>query len=428
MYHVTLGKVSSSIRQDATNVVKKSCSEIQVEFLDGKRVMLMLRDYLDGVAPPIPSLNLEMESGSGVKVNGVLDRYDKQCDIESWVFSMRGDAIAEIFDIGNIRLFARNIRGFLGGATDVNKGMTATLKSEPEKFFYYNNGITLLCDSAEKITSKGRDILRVGNPQIINGQQTTRTLASANKKDATKASVLVKVIQVPREINTGSDGFESLVSRIVAGTNWQNAIKQSDLMSNDRKQIDLERELRNIGYLYVRKRQSKSEARRSAGCKYLRVIKKDELAKSVAGCDLDPVDSRSGKENLYDEAMYPSVFPNSDPNYYWLVQNFVWSHLAPHVRAKKNAEAFRYLFEYWDEDLKAPLRSAIKTVFAACRRYFIANRGSGPKALDPSTFYRNKRGRHKEFSKHWQSKEGKSKKKFDRAMGRVELAIKSYRI
>ena len=48
------------------------------------------------------------------------------------------------------------------------------------------------------------------------------------------------------------------VSKIVAATNWQNAIKASDLMSNDRRQIDLERNLRKLDYQYLRKRQSKS--------------------------------------------------------------------------------------------------------------------------------------------------------------------------
>jgi len=73
----------------------------------------------------------------------------------------------------------------LGTKTAPNKGMAATLHEEPDHFFYYNNGITILCDRAERLTSKGNDFLRVSNPQIINGQQTSRVL-SAHLKEASK--------------------------------------------------------------------------------------------------------------------------------------------------------------------------------------------------------------------------------------------------
>lgn len=187
------------------------------------------------------TLDLEMESGANVKVNGILQRYDHNESIESWVFSMRGDAVAGLFKTGGIRLFARNIRGYLGVKTPVNDGMIATLRSEPHRFFYYNNGVTIICDHAEKRSHKGTDILQISNPQVINGQQTTRTLA-ANPDEAAKATVLVKVIQIPRSPIEPTIGFESLISSIVQGTNWQNAIKASDLMANDRIQIGIERE------------------------------------------------------------------------------------------------------------------------------------------------------------------------------------------
>ena len=48
-------------------------------------------------------------------------------------------------DFGN-RLFAKNIR-FYKGNTEVNEGMKKVLLQEPEKFYYYNNGIKLLCQS-----------------------------------------------------------------------------------------------------------------------------------------------------------------------------------------------------------------------------------------------------------------------------------------
>jgi hypothetical protein len=118
--------------------------------------------------------------------------------------------------------------------------METTLRKEPQYFWYYNNGVTIVCDEASRESSRGRDILRVTNPQVINGQQTTRALAN-NVGKRVDASVLVRVIRVPRSSQSSSgNDFETLVSRIVASTNWQNAIRPSDLMSNDRRQIEIE--------------------------------------------------------------------------------------------------------------------------------------------------------------------------------------------
>lgn len=135
LYYITLGTCSQSLRAESYSVVRKGHNNAQIAILDASRVMTLLRDYLDGVAPPIPVLDLEMEAGSGVSVAGIMQRYERGNEIESWVFPMRGDAVASLFEIGNVRLFARNIRGFLGSDTEVNRGMEATLEKEPEKFF-----------------------------------------------------------------------------------------------------------------------------------------------------------------------------------------------------------------------------------------------------------------------------------------------------
>ena len=74
--------------------------------------------------------------------------------------------------------------------------MKETLDIEPEFFWYYNNGVTVVCDSAEQVSRGGNKVLRLTNPQIINGQQTTRTLHECASKSS-KSTVLVRVISVP---------------------------------------------------------------------------------------------------------------------------------------------------------------------------------------------------------------------------------------
>ncbi len=444
LYYVTTGKCSRGLQNEAHKVLQRLDRRAQFALLDGQQVMHLLRDYLDGVAPPIPMLELEMEKGQGVLLNGIMQRYEEGSDIESWVFSMRGESVASLYEIGGVRLFARNIRGFLGSDTAVNQSMASTLEEEPSRFFYYNNGITILCDQAESRKSKGKEFLQVSNPQIINGQQTTRMLYSMSS-EARKASVLVKVIKVPRDLK--DDGFDTLVSSIVAGTNWQNAIRPSDLMANDRTQIELDRELRKVGYIYLRKRQNKSEGKAAAGAKHLFAIKKEELARAVAACDLGPVVVRSGKEKLFEEAKYAFVFPNSDPDYYlprywlmksvsycsrgkpergyakWLVLHFVWSELAPMLKSKTKLRAFVRGAEKRDQDLVNPLRKAVDRAYVAALKYFRTNRGRGEAAQDVSTFFRARPSMPEEFRKFWDSPKNKGKSQFTQARKQVEQAL-----
>jgi hypothetical protein len=46
-------------------------------------------------------------------------------------------------------LYARNLRGFKG-STDINEGIVKTARFAPENFWYFNNGITIICDKLSK--------------------------------------------------------------------------------------------------------------------------------------------------------------------------------------------------------------------------------------------------------------------------------------
>lgn len=458
MYYVTLGRCSASLREEANRIAGRGKINTSVEIIDGRQILRLLEDYLNGVAPPVPSLDLEMECGNGVEVMGILQRHDAATDIESWVFPMAGSAIADVVERAGRRLFARNIRGFLG-TTSVNKEIETTLQSQPEYFWYYNNGITIVCDNAEEVRGHGRKVLRVRNPQIINGQQTARTLHRHGGKSS-KASALVRVIRVPRDVDSDSDEFDTLVSRIVTATNWQNKIVASDLQANDRKQIALERELRKLGYWYIRKRQTKGEAKRLASSQRYIMLRKEELAQAVAGCDLDPAVPRTQKDALFEERIYSKVFAATDPNYYltryrllrevnyhakgskdranakWLVLHVVWQRLGASVRARAAAEQFRNAGSYARPIVM--LSKAITEAFEAVKRFYKANKstvvranreGSGAvqdswhrkESIDVPTFFK-RRGLVPQFESFWKS--SRAKEKFDSAMGRFEAALR----
>jgi hypothetical protein len=102
---------------------------------------------------------------------------------------MSGTEVGNLFRDNDVRLFARNIRGYLGN-TEINRVMKNTIEKEPEYFWYYNNGITIVCDEAKQIKKGKSNVIKVTNAQIINGQQTTRTLFLTGKNNA---EVLIKL-------------------------------------------------------------------------------------------------------------------------------------------------------------------------------------------------------------------------------------------
>lgn len=438
LYFVTTGRVTKSLRHEAAHASKGSEIAADLQIIDGKSILLILTDYLDGVAPPVSSIELPVESGNGVQVRGILYRHDATHNIESYILPVSARSMADVYAKAGIRLFARNVRGFLGGSTEVNRNMKETLANEPAFFWYYNNGITIICDEVESVMTKGRQILRITRPQVINGQQTTRTIHDATR-GGTRASVVVRIIRVNRDEESGPSQFENLVSRIVAATNWQNAIKASDLMANDRRQIELERNLRQIGYRYVRKRMSKGEAKAMLGIGRGPMIRRDELAQAVAACDLDPSIIREGKERLFEESLYPQIFPNSDPLHYlprywlvphvtcrasgkpergyakWLVTHFLWKHISRAIQGKASNRAFCENCRTADGFIG--LGDAAESVFKAARIFFYRKRGKGEEAEDVSNFFKI-RGRHREFESFWKSAHNTQRSRFRRAWKR----------
>lgn len=158
-------------------------------------------------------------------------------------------------------LLERNVRRFLGlQGNRVNQGIEHTLKTEAERgnFYFYNNGITLLCSKFTYNALQGENYqVQVDGLQVINGGQTCKTiqstLAALAGMDAgmEKAFVLVRLYQLPSEST-------ELVRSIIYATNSQNPVDLRDLRSNDPKQKSLETAIRDLGFTYHRHRSEAS--------------------------------------------------------------------------------------------------------------------------------------------------------------------------
>ncbi len=144
------------------------------------------------------------------------------------------------------RLFNLNIRQWLGKNT-VNKGMIETLETAPDKFFYYNNGITAICE--DYYWDKEKQILECTKFQVVNGAQTLTTIAKEPETiDLTNVKVLIKIVKADKY--TSGDKESSLAFNIVKNNNSQTVIKSIDFRSNDAIQIAIENKVKDYKLKY----------------------------------------------------------------------------------------------------------------------------------------------------------------------------------
>lgn len=164
--------------------------------------------------------------------------------------------IYELMEQYGDRLLEKNIRRYLGKNT-VNDGIVRTLLSDGKRqnFFFFNNGITMICEKFSYNGLQEKDwIVKINRLQIINGGQTCRTIYQTLKEhpeiDFSQVYILVRLYEV-------SDG-EDVIQDITYATNSQNPVDFRDLKSNDERQILLEEGARGLGYVYKRKRDNVS--------------------------------------------------------------------------------------------------------------------------------------------------------------------------
>ena len=116
---------------------------------------------------------------------------------------------------GSLRrsLFNDNVRDYLGDNKTVNSEIENTITESPEMFLLCNNGITIVCTDFEQIRDK---LVKIENPQIVNGCQTSNSLFNQrNSLNTERVKLLVRLI------STESPGISN---KIVRGTNKQNQV------------------------------------------------------------------------------------------------------------------------------------------------------------------------------------------------------------
>jgi len=274
-------------------------------------VMELFTDKMRDFTPPLGSYHLPYKDA-----DKTLIRTSQQ---KSWVLTVPIEEIRNMVNKFKDDLFRKNVRNFLG-SNRCNKGMQLTLREVPANFWYYNNGITMLCDEATlNVENK---YIRLVNPQIINGCQTVRSIEKFHGE--LEGDLLVRVVE---------SKDHNFISAITLYQNTSNPVKKRDLKSNDPEQVRLKREFKLHGWYYEIKRgeEYNKMATKYPAMKqqYSYVVSNEEVAKALAATRLGPaIAVARGSEEFFDE-FYSRLFTSdlstasalAPALIYWLVKN-----------------------------------------------------------------------------------------------------------
>ena len=259
-------------------------------------------ESLDDLPPELVVFNLGdedvMELG---KLNGEYDTI---------LITQKGSKIKQIYNRKGFKesLFNYNVRFWLGKKNPVNSGMISTIEEEPQNFFYYNNGVTAVCDD---FSLKNNNELHCTNLQIINGAQTIATIAKQPDTNLSDVKVLIRIVKGEKGKRTKDP--EGLNEKIVKNNNSQTVIMLADFRSNDQIQKSMEFKSKDIEYtvnspfkkvFYKRKRRGELPTA-------TKVISKQDLGKAYYSFFYNPYDLNASIRRLWDtdsRGLYYLVF------------------------------------------------------------------------------------------------------------------------
>lgn len=151
--------------------------------------------------------------------------------------------VAEWFKKHNVRLFAQNLRQFLGRGADVNNSLIDTLVNDPGRFWYFNNGITVLCEKVAKSphggTSKKNGHFEFRGVSVVNGAQTVGCIGQAAQDHPDK----VADARVAARFISLEDCPPDFAGEVTRATNTQNRVERRDFVALDANQDRLATEL-----------------------------------------------------------------------------------------------------------------------------------------------------------------------------------------
>lgn len=186
------------------------------------------------------------------KIAAEIELYDfghTQTPYKAFYGRIAAKRLAELWAEHQDHLVERNIRRFKG-STAVNAGLSETIQQESEHFFYFNNGVTFLCDAIRQLhpfdPNRHLGRFHVEGLSIINGAQTVGAIARepAAHYDTHPAEVMAIFVC----LEATPEGFGDKVTQF---RNRQNVVELEDFAALDERQTLWQQTLQVAGIVYL---------------------------------------------------------------------------------------------------------------------------------------------------------------------------------
>ena len=220
---------------------------------------------------------------------------------KSYLGVISANKLAAIYQEHGGRLLEGNVRSYLTLRSPVNRDIRGTILRDPKYFFIYNNGIAVTAQEL-RINKEG-ELIQATNFQIINGGQTTASLARVaftEKADLSQIQVAVKLTEIDNDLESSQRA--ELIRNISRYSNNQNKVSGADFSSNHPFHVTMEQcamrllappapghlhgsywfyERNRGGYLQAQMFMTDAEQRKfEAKFNKKRVVKKEEFARA----------------------------------------------------------------------------------------------------------------------------------------------------
>lgn len=241
-----------------------------------------------------------LDSESILLVDGMHFKYVASFG-EALVATIPASELVRLYKTYEDRLFERNVRLFLGAKKgSINAGIAETLRSQDKlNFWAYNNGLTIVCSEF----TEAKDVVRIKDFCIVNGCQSTRSLADNESSVDSTITVLVRILAVGN----------GLVDEVIRFTNSQNPIRAWDIASQNRTQRRLKKAFDELKHpcIYVTRRgdHPKTNLAKYKNGGRLRQIKLADVAQYLAAYVGLPVLAYKDKALIY-SSRHDDVFPH----------------------------------------------------------------------------------------------------------------------
>lgn len=267
--NVVSSEISQGLRKDpeivliaafnSDNPISSECNQIIVEFLSENNTefqeVVSFKSY--GLSSLVRAMKSN-KSGAKTDVEINLLQWGEQAEPYYALYGKVSCAdVAEWYKVHEELLFTENIRSSLADSA-INSQIEGTLLQTPSDFWYLNNGITAIADEVLRKPiglgdQRDSSFWSIKNLKIVNGAQTTSSIARAYKRDSSKvkrAYAQIKVISLEK-------APIDIANRITSATNTQNRVEAKDFLALEPIQDGLSEAFKKLGIQYCYRRGEK---------------------------------------------------------------------------------------------------------------------------------------------------------------------------